>query len=273
MNSALAQIIDDTRDQSGRITFVTGAGISAESGIPTFRGEEGYWTVGAREYHPQEMATERTFRQLPREVWHWYLYRRGVCRAAKPNSAHFALARLGQALGERVHVITQNVDGLHLHAGQSPERTYQVHGNIDYMRCASGCSPAVVPLPPEIEHGRKDGALSDEQYALLRCPACGGPSRPHILWFDECYDEQVYRADSAMRAASTCDLFIVVGASGAASLPMHATAEASNAGATIVDINPHDNPFATFARESERGFWAQSKAGAILPALVDRLLT
>jgi len=272
MDSALAQLIDETRDRRGRITIVTGAGISAESGIPTFRGEEGYWTVGAREYHPQEMATQRTFRQLPREVWHWYLYRRGVCRAAAPNVAHLALARLGEALGERVHVITQNVDGLHLIAGQSPERTYQVHGNIDFMRCAAACSPAVDPLPPKLRHATKDGGLSDEDYALLRCPRCGDVSRPHILWFDECYDETIYRADSAMLAARRSDLFITVGASGAAALPMHATAEASNAGAAIVDVNPHDNPFATFARESTRGRWVQSTAGAILPPIVDRLL-
>jgi len=272
MDNALATIIDHTRSHDGRITFVTGAGISAESGIPTFRGEEGYWTVGSREYHPQEMATLRMYRQLPREMWRWYLYRRGVCRAADPNQAHLALARLGAALGERVHVITQNVDGLHLVAGQEPQRTYQVHGNIDFMRCGADCSTTTYPLPPGIANSRKAEELGDEAYARLRCPRCDALARPHILWFDECYDEATYRADSAMRAARSCDLFITVGASGAAALPMHATAEASNAGAAIVDINPHDNPFAEFARQTKRGHWAQSTAGAILPELVARLL-
>ncbi|MEZ4384367.1 MAG: Sir2 family NAD-dependent protein deacetylase [Nannocystaceae bacterium] len=271
MNPALAELLDDIRAREGRVTFVTGAGISAESGIPTFRGAEGYWTVGAREYHPQEMATRATYDRLPRDVWHWYLYRRGVCRAAGPNDAHHALARLDERLGERLHLITQNVDGLHLQAGSPAARTYQVHGNIDFMRCGDGCSPATYPLPAGVPHKAKDERLRDDEFASLRCPRCGAVARPHILWFDECYDEVVYRADSAMRAAAACDLFITIGTSGAAALPMHATAEAANAGAAIVDINPADNPFAAFAREQPRGLWIRANACAILPAIVDRL--
>ncbi len=272
MDLALSQIIDPLRHDRSRITIVTGAGISAESGIPTFRGEEGYWTVDSREYHPQEMATLQTYRALPRELWHWYLYRRGVCRTASPNPAHTALARLGKALGERLKVITQNVDGLHLRAGQDPDLTYEVHGNIDHMRCSEACSPTIDSLPADLLCNDRSTQLSDQEFARLRCPRCGAAARPHILWFDECYDEVLYRADSAMRAAATCDLFITIGTSGAAALPMHATAEAANAGAAIVDINPNDNPFASFARDSARGHWARSSAGALVPAIVDQLL-
>src|SRR5438552_13760341 len=95
----------------GRVVVLTGAGVSAESGIPTFRGKDGYWTVGAREYHPQELATHAAFERMPWEVWAWYLYRRGVCRGARPNAAHDALVRLDAHLGARFALVTQNVDG------------------------------------------------------------------------------------------------------------------------------------------------------------------
>src|SRR6185312_3235449 len=112
------------------IVVLTGAGVSAESGIPTFRGKEGYWTVGSREYHPQELATHAAFTRMPWDVWAWYLHRRAVCRRAEPNAAHHALARLPCDL------ITQNVDGLHRRAGSRP---YAIHGDIDHMRCADDC--------------------------------------------------------------------------------------------------------------------------------------
>ncbi|MEM9195817.1 MAG: Sir2 family NAD-dependent protein deacetylase, partial [Myxococcota bacterium] len=127
-------LLEQSRTLSGKVVFLTGAGISAESGIPTFRGEEGYWRVGSQNYHPQEMATRAAFRAMPDEVWAWYLYRRSVCRAADPNAAHRAVADLDSALGDGFLLVTQNVDGLHLRAGSPLERTYQIHGNIDYMR-------------------------------------------------------------------------------------------------------------------------------------------
>src|SRR5512134_3855043 len=99
--------------REGRIVALTGAGVSAESGIPTFRGKEGYWTIGSQEYHPQELATRQAFRAMPWQVWAWYLYRRGVCLRAQPNAAHHALARLARALPDRLALVTQNVDGLH----------------------------------------------------------------------------------------------------------------------------------------------------------------
>src|SRR5687767_24974 len=118
----------------GKVVVLTGAGVSAESGIPTFRGKEGYWTVGSREYHPQELATHEAFTQMPWDVWAWYLYRRAVCRAASPNAAHEACVRWDAALGARFALITQNVDGLHRRAGSPAERTFPIHGDIGLMR-------------------------------------------------------------------------------------------------------------------------------------------
>ena len=127
LESRLSTLLDDARAGSGPLVFLTGAGISAESGIPTFRGPEGYWTVGSREYRPEELATYEAFTRMPDEVWAWYLYRRGVCRAARPNPAHLALVELERALGDRFLLVTQNVDGLHLRAGHSAERVLQIH--------------------------------------------------------------------------------------------------------------------------------------------------
>src|SRR5690349_1125127 len=101
MEERLAVILEDVRREGGPVVALTGAGISAESGIPTFRGEEGYWVVGSRNYMPQEMATQAMFQQAPEEVWRWYLYRFGVCRHAQPNAGHHALVALDRALGDR----------------------------------------------------------------------------------------------------------------------------------------------------------------------------
>ncbi len=267
LSSELCHLLD--RGRSGRVCVLTGAGISAESGIPTFRGEEGYWVVGAREYRPQEMATRAAFTQMPREVWRWYLYRRHVCRAADPNPGHFALATLEQALGDRFSLVTQNVDGLHLRAGNTLERTHQVHGNIDFMRAAKGGETELYLMDPSLVL-EKHVPMSDEMWAQLTCPD-GQRARPHILWFDEYYSEVLYRSTTAMTAAATCDLLLVIGTSGAASLPMHATAEAARAGAAIVNIDPYDNDFAVFARDSPRGYWLQAPAAKTLPHVVEYL--
>src|SRR3954471_6406712 len=123
--------------RDGKVVVLTGAGVSAESGIPTFRGQEGYWTIGAREYHPQELATHDAFEAMPWEVWAWYLYRRSVCRRAEPNAGHRALVRLDAALPDRFALVTQNVDGLHGRAGSPDLRTFPIHGDISLMRCAA----------------------------------------------------------------------------------------------------------------------------------------
>jgi NAD-dependent deacetylase len=260
------------RERPEHVVVVTGAGISAESGIPTFRGPEGYWTVGSHEYHPQEMATQAAFRKMPREVWRWYLYRKGVCNAAEPNPAHFALAQLERALGDRFTLVTQNVDGLHLIAGNTLERTLQVHGNSNYMRAIEG-KPTPMPIPAAIPRLAREDALTDEAWALLVTPD-GRRTRPHILWFDEYYEEELYRSDSAMEAAKRCDLFVVIGTSGAAAIPFHMAAVALKNDAVVIDINPDPNPFSEHAIDrarKEKGLWLRGAGTRWVPELVERL--
>lgn len=144
---AVQQICERAARGPGLVVALTGAGVSGASGIPTFRGHEGYWTVGSEHYTPQEMATYDMFQRHPEVVWGWYLYRRGICLAAEPNAAHTALVELEQALADRFVLLTQNVDGLHLQAGNSVERTLQVHGNLHCMRCARECGRGPVPVP------------------------------------------------------------------------------------------------------------------------------
>lgn len=256
--------------RDGHVLALTGAGVSAESGIPTFRGKEGYWTVGAREYHPQELATHEAFTRMPWDVWAWYLYRRRVCRTAEPNGAHHALVRWDGVLGDRFGLITQNVDGLHARAGSPRERTYPIHGDIELMRCANDCVLDRWAIPEAVPALGKGEPVTDELKALLRCPACGGLARPHVLWFDESYDEPRFFLDTARRLASRATLLVVAGTSAQTNLPWQVVTLAARAGATIVDINVDDNPFAEIAAQS--GGALRGSAGAIFPALVAALV-
>jgi NAD-dependent deacetylase len=257
---------------SGRIVVLTGAGISAESGIPTFRGQEGYWKIGSRNYHPQEMATFEAFQRMPDEVWAWYLYRRSVCRAAAPNAAHEALVRMERRLGERFQLITQNVDGLHLRAGQSAERTWQIHGNIDYMRCANGCDAAIHPLPAALgdRFGKMD-KVDDRLRGLLVCPSCGGGARPHVLWFDEMYDEARYHFESSMNAMTGADALIVIGTSGATTLPTLLVQASIRSGIALLVVDPGDNIFTAAAESAPSGLHARGSATELVPRIATEL--
>jgi NAD-dependent deacetylase len=271
MDPVLVEAVTRRLRARGRLTVMSGAGISAESGIPTFRGPEGYWTVGSKVYHPREMATRAMFDRSPREVWHWYLYRMGVCRRAAPNAGHRAVADLERLLGERFTLITQNVDGLHLRAGSSPRRTLQIHGNVFFMRCAGECSAAVFPLPADVPAKEADEPLTDAEAALLVCPRCGGLARPHVLWFDETYNEVHYRFHSALEAAATTGVLIVVGTSGATNLPNQVAHLAKASGALVIDINIAENVFTRLALAQPEGFFIQQPGATALPALAQAL--
>lgn len=264
----LAALLEEVRAARGRVVALTGAGISAESGIPTFRGAEGYWVVGSRNYMPQEMATREMFDRRPDEVWRWYLYRFGVCRGAQPNAGHRALVELEAALGDRFTLVTQNIDGLHRRAGS--RRVFTIHGDAAWVRCAADCGQPRLDQP---DMGVRDAAtpFTAADRARLSCPSCGGWLRPHVLWFDECYDEENYRMQSALRAAGAADLLLVVGTSGATNLPMQIGELCWRRGAALVDVNPEENPFAELARRSERGFFARGGAGERLPAIAAAL--
>lgn len=254
----------------GLVLWLTGAGISAESGVPTFRGEEGYWRVGSRNYQSQEMATWASFCEMPDEVWAWYLYRRSVCRAAKPNAAHQALASLESAMGDDFLLITQNVDGLHLRAGSTLDRTYQVHGNIDFMRCLRACGAPPAPLPDVVPtHWDKGQPLSDAVREALQCEACGAQARPHVLWFDETYDEPNFRFESSLRAAARAKVLVVVGTTGTTNLPMQIGLTAARRGIPLLVINPEPNPFSELVDQTRRGTFLPGTAGHWVPQATD----
>lgn len=270
METVLSEILEDVRRAHGRVVALTGAGISAESGIPTFRGAEGYWVVGSKNYMPQEMATQAMFRRAPEEVWRWYLYRFGICRSAQPNDGHRALVALDRALGDRFHLVTQNIDGLHLRAGATPAHTSSIHGEAAFVRCAAECGPGKLDLP---DMGPREAGtpFTAEDRARLSCPRCGDWLRPHVLWFDECYDEENYRMDTALRAAARADLLLVVGTSGATNLPMQIGELAWRRGIAMVDVNPEENPFSELCERSARGFFARGSACTRLPEIVRAL--
>jgi NAD-dependent deacetylase len=268
--SRLEDLLRGLEGRKGKVSVLTGAGISAESGIPTFRGPEGYWTVGSQEYRPEEMATQAMFSIDPWEVWAWYLYRRTVCRKASPNPGHSAVACIEEILGDRFRLITQNVDGLHLRAGSTAERTFQIHGNLHFMRCAAACSSRLYPIPSEMQDKGRNQPLNEQEKDALHCPGCGGMTRPHVLWFDEFYDEHFYRANSAIQWASGSDLLLVVGTAGATTLPMQIGQTVSqNPDAVLIDVNPNANPFQGLARSHPNGIVLEGRSGEMLPRIVD----
>ena len=268
---------------TGQIVVMTGAGVSAESGIPTFRGKEGYWEVGSREYHPQELATWSAFSSAPQIVWPWYLYRRALCRNSNPNQAHFALVELEAALGKRFKLVTQNVDGLHIRAGSTLERCYEVHGNIDYMRCSSECGlkyelnsapntlcsrmDFLCPVPDNLGPVAKNADFNKSWEEALRCAGCGAWMRPHVLWFDESYDELKYRFESSLQAAMKADLLITAGSSGATNLPMMMAELAMRSNTPIIDVNIEANPFSKFAGRFQGDISATASDG--LPPIAE----
>jgi NAD-dependent deacetylase len=260
---------------TGAIAVLTGAGISAESGIPTFRGADGFWTVGSRHYHPQEIATRRAFAAMPREVWSWYLSRRHACRDARPNAGHEALAQLSSASGPGKSVlITQNVDGLHAESGVHPDSLFEIHGNIHWMRCFADCSDSLQPLPETLEiESDSEQTIAGPDWEKLHCARCGGLMRPHVLWFDEYYEERFYRSDSALQALANSNRLIVVGTSGSTTLPAMVVQHALAAGMEIIEVNVERSAFTACIEASPVGRFVKASASTALPGLVEELLS
>jgi NAD-dependent deacetylase len=226
-----------------RIAVLTGAGISAESGISTFRdAQTGLWA----RYDPMQLATEEGFRDDPSLVWRWYAWRRELVARAEPNAGHRALAA-AEGRFERFRVITQNVDGLHARAGST--HPIELHGNIMRTICLEQCGFSEA-LPERLPNGEPP-----------RCPRCGGWLRPAVVWFGEMLDPESLLEAAA--AAADCDAMLVVGTSGlvypAAGLP----AGARRAGAVIVTVNPEPTDLDGLATVCLRGTAART-----LPALL-----
>lgn len=260
--------------KSGPILLLTGAGISAESGIPTFRGPEGYWRVGSQNYRPEQLATYAAFEQMPEAIWSWYLYRRAVCAAAAPNAAHVALAALAAARDAQVTLVTQNVDALHRRAGHPAERLFEVHGNLDFVRCAAECAagrrPFAAPPLPAAGWG-KDQTLDAATAATLRCKACGNWLRPHVLWFDESYDEERFFYETALDAALRCSLLLVIGTSGATTLPTAIVHTAVARRVPVVVLNRDPSPYSELVEGARAGVFVPGLASEWVPRVCAEL--
>ena len=227
--------------RAGHVAVLTGAGVSAESGVPTFRqAQTGLWA----RYDPQELATPDAFRRQPQLVWDWYAWRRELVAGVAPNPGHYALAALERRVA-RLTLITQNVDSLHQRAGS--RAVIELHGNLARIKCSREARvvaewAATADRPP-------------------RCPACGALLRPDVVWFGEALPPEAL--DAAIAAAETADVFLTVGTSGlvqpAASLPLVAL----DHGAIVVEINPQSTPLTPRMSYSLRG-----PSGVVLPALL-----
>jgi len=201
--------------RSQRVTVLTGAGISADSGVPTFRGPDGLW----RNFRAEELATPEAFGRDPILVWEWYNWRRELIASKIPNPAHRTLAALESRISE-FSLLTQNVDGLHDLAGS--KRIIELHGNIWKVRC-TGCGQisndrrVPIPIPPY-------------------CPSCQKMLRPHIVWFGEMLNSK--DMEQAMKSLESCDILLVIGTSGVVQPAASFASIARSAGAFVVEINP-----------------------------------
>ncbi len=227
-------------EYASSIAVLTGAGISAESGIPTFRGPGGLW----RQYRAEDLATPQAFARDPKLVWEWYDWRRGLIAQAHPNAGHAALAEI-ERRAKRFTLITQNVDGLHDRAGS--RQVLKIHGDIWTLRCPA-CGrerhdprPSIPDLPPRCE--------------------CGALERPGVVWFGEALPPDVWQG--AEQAAREAQVFLVIGTAAVVYPAAGLVGLAKSAGAKVVEINVAETPVSATVDSSLRG-----KAAEILPQLV-----
>ncbi len=230
--------------EADHVAVLTGAGISAESGVPTFReAQTGLWA----RYDPQELATPQAFQRNPKLVWEWYTWRRELISQAEPNPGHLALAEVATMV-PRFTLITQNIDGLHQRAGS--QNVITLHGNLMETKCFAN------------EHPVEDWPESDE--VPPHCPICDSLLRPNVVWFGENLPADALQ--TAVHAAESCDLFLSIGTSAlvhpAASLPLIALEN----DATIVEVNPQSTPLTRWM-----DFVLTGAAGKLLPRLVASL--
>jgi len=230
-----------------RLTILTGAGVSAASGVPTFRGADGLW----RSFRPEELATPGAFARDPALVWEWYAWRRETIGRCAPNPAHQVIAQWSKRAGTTV--VTQNVDDLHLAAGTS--NLVRLHGSIWELSCWAQCAPG--------QH-----AWRDERVPLAevppRCPHCGAHARPAVVWFGEPLREQDLRAAFA---ATSCDVLLTVGTSSVVHPAAGLVDEARRRGAFTAEINPEVTPASQVVDMAIQG-----RAELVLPEL-ERLRT
>jgi NAD-dependent deacetylase len=227
---------------------ITGAGVSAESGIPTFRGKDGYW----RNFDPTKLATPEAFARDPKLVWEWYRERRQRIRNAQPNAAHAAIAELAQYAGEFL-LVTQNVDDLHARAGVANEKMVQIHGDIFVTKC-SRC-----------DSERRDYELEQED-DIPRCLECGALVRPGVVWFGEQLPwSEVQRVENYLDGGP-CDLVIVAGTTATFGYIIDWAVRASRGG-ELIEVNPEETSISQFATQLMR-----EPAAVAMPRIVDELM-
>lgn len=238
-----AQLLGDAR----RVVIFTGAGMSAESGVPTFRDDlTGLWA----RFDAQQLATAEAFRTDPDLVWGWYEWRRARVRRAEPNSGHLAITTIESRIPGST-VITQNVDDLHERAGT--QAVIHLHGSLFTPRCGTAAAhPATFPDPPD---GEPAEPHEGRRISPPRCAYCRAPVRPGVVWFGEALPEAALTA--AVEAATACDVLLTVGTSGvvypAAAIPQIA----ARSGATVIQVNPQPTPLDRIAAINLRGTAAQ----------------
>jgi NAD-dependent deacetylase len=220
------------------LVVLTGAGVSAESGVPTFRGKGGLW----KDHRPEQLATPQAFEKDPELVWDWYHWRRSLVREVSPNPAHYAIAELERQVPDFT-LITQNVDGLHLRAGS--ENVFQIHGDLHHARC-SECA-AIIAL-----HGQK---------GLVTCDLCQGRMRPNVVWFGESLN--VRRLEQAFSASGKSDFLIVAGTSNVVQPAASLAYAALGNGGYVLEVNLDPTPLTGSASATVLG-----KAGEVLEELV-----
>jgi NAD-dependent deacetylase len=228
--------------ESRSMCVLTGAGVSAESGVPTFRGPGGMW----RNRDPISLATPEAFAADPKTVWEWYQWRRGLIRKCNPNPGHEAIAAIEREK-EDFLLVTQNVDGLHRLAGS--RKMIEFHGNIWVVRCA-GCD-------------REEEVRSDFPVLPPRCASCGAPLRPGVVWFGEPIPPAALEASLGM--LDRCDLLLVAGTSSVVQPSASFAVAVARRGGTVIEVNLEETPISEAARFSFRG-----KTGELLPLILKR---
>lgn len=226
-----------------KIGFLTGAGVSKESGVPTFRDADGLWN----KFRPEELANATAFRNDPHMVWQWYNWRRKLINEVKPNPGHYAIVEL-EKISEGFLLITQNVDDLHRVAGS--ESVVELHGNIQVNKCFS-CGKVI------------EGELDFDNDNIPHCE-CGGLARPGVVWFGEMLPEDAII--SASNWTQECDLFFSVGTSTAVFPAAGLPYEAKKNGAYLIEINPQPTDLTPFADVS-----IQAPSGEVLPKIVEAM--
>lgn len=236
---------------SKHTVVLTGAGVSKESGIPTFRDAlDGLWA----RYAPGELATPEAFARNPQLVWDWYAYRRETAEQCKPNPAHTALVELAKLLPKLI-IVTQNVDRLHQQAGSTD--VIELHGNLYEYRCSRNCQgdPTMVEVLDYLAHTEARSGT------VPTCPHCGANVRPAIIWFGEALPYA--NIERAFAEAQACDLMLVIGTSGLVNPAARLPEIARMKNAVIVDVNPQPDALASIV-----DYFLQDAAGAIMPRLV-----